>query len=59
MRTKDEQDVRLQSLMELESVERKRQRPDFDKKKPKAFSVKYQFAYNGIRTDVNKLFIHL
>jgi hypothetical protein len=40
--------------MELEPVERKRQRPDFDKKKPKAFSVNYHVAYNGIRTVVCK-----
>jgi hypothetical protein len=39
MQTKDEQDVFLQSLMELEPVERKRQRPDFDKTKPKAFML--------------------
>lgn len=54
MTTKVEQDIFIQSLMEVSPVERERSRPGSSSEKPKAFSVSYSILHNGKRTKVCK-----
>ncbi|XP_046662908.1 uncharacterized protein LOC124355798 [Homalodisca vitripennis] len=44
MTTKVEQDIFIQSLMEVSPVERERSRPGSSSEKPKAFSVSYSIS---------------
>ncbi|XP_050528134.1 uncharacterized protein LOC126898238 [Daktulosphaira vitifoliae] len=52
--SKTEQDIYIQSLMELEPIARPRPRSYGEKSKPKAFNVKYSIQLNGVRTVVYK-----
>lgn len=51
--SKTEQDIYIQSLMELEPIARKRPR-SAGESKPKAFNVKYCILLNGVRSRVCK-----
>lgn len=52
--SKTEQDIYIQSLMELEPIARQRPRSDGEKSKPKSFNVNYSIRLNGLRTRVCK-----
>lgn len=52
MGSKTEQDVYLQSLMEIASVER--ERPRGESSKPREFNIRYHILHNGKRTRVCK-----
>lgn len=54
MTNKTEQDIYIQSLMEINQIERERPRPGSATGKPKAFSVNYYILHNGKRTKVCK-----
>lgn len=54
MQTKTEQDIYIQSLMEICPIERERPRPEASSRKPRNFNVRYHVVHNGIRTQVCK-----
>ena len=54
METKTQQDVYLQSLMEVSPVNRPRSRPGSSSTKPKSVVVKYHIMHNGVRTKICK-----
>lgn len=54
MKTKTEQDIYIQSLMEICPIERERPRPEASSRKPRNFNVRYHVVHNGIRTQVCK-----
>lgn len=54
LESKTEQDIYIQSLMEVYPVERERPRPESSTSKPKSFSVKYHILHDGTRTPVCK-----
>lgn len=54
MQTKTEQDIYIQSLMEICPIERERPRPEAFSRKPRNFNVRYHVVHNGIRTKVCK-----
>ncbi|XP_072399201.1 uncharacterized protein [Diabrotica undecimpunctata] len=54
MTTKTEQDIYIQSVMEVSQIARERPRSSSSTAKPKAFSVIYYVVHNGKRTKVCK-----
>lgn len=54
MKTKTEQDIYIQSLMEICPVERERSRPGSSSEKPRNFNVKYHIVHNGTRKKICK-----
>ena len=54
METKTQQDIYLQSLMDVSPVNRQRSRPGFSSAKPKSFVVKYHIMHNGVCTKICK-----